>query len=52
MGNGIKLKIFEARKYFISVYLFIWKAKGFTFSVFAMTVYVSGINWRFNWQFN
>ena len=52
MGNGIKLKIFEARKYFISVNLFIWKAKGFTLSVFAMTVYVSGINWRFNWQFN
>ena len=48
MGNGIKLKIFEARKYFISVNSFIWKAKGFTLLVFAMTVYVSWINWRFN----
>ena len=48
MGNGIKLKIFEARKYFIFINSYIWKAKGFTLSVFAMTAYVSEINERFN----
>ena len=48
MRNCIKRKIFEARKYFILVNSYNWKAKGFTLSVFAMMVYVSGINERFN----
>ena len=48
MGNYIKRKIFEARKYFIFINSYNLKAKGFTLSVFAMMVYVSGINERFN----
>ena len=48
MGNCIKHKIFEAGKYFIFIISYNWKAKGFTLSVFAMMVYVSGINERFN----
>ena len=48
MGNCIKRKIFEARKYFIFINSYNRKAKGFTLSVFAMMVYVSGINERFN----
>ena len=47
MGNYIKCKIFEARKYFIFINSYL-KAKSFTQSVFAMTVYVSGNNERFN----
>ena len=47
MGNRIKRKIFEARKYFIFINSH-WKANGFTLSVFAMMVYVSVINERFN----
>ena len=47
MGNRIKRKILEARKYFIFINLYNWKANGFTLSVFAMMVYVSGINERF-----
>ena len=43
MGNRIKRKIFEARKYFIFINSYNWKAYGFTLSVFAMMVYVSGI---------
>ena len=48
IGNCIKRKIFEAWKYFISINAYNWKAKGFTLSVFAMMVYVSVINERFN----
>ena len=48
MGNCIKRKIFEARKCFIFINSYNWKANGFTLSVFAMMVYVSGINERFN----
>ena len=48
MGNCIKRKIFEARKYFIFINSYNWKANGFTLSVFAMMVYVSGNNERFN----
>ena len=48
MENCFKRKIFEARKYFIFINSYNWKAKGFTLSVFAMMVYVSGINERFN----
>ena len=48
MGNRIKRKLLEARKYFIFINSYNWKANGFTLSVFAMTVYVSGINERFN----
>ena len=48
MGNRIKRKIHEARKYFICINSYNWKANGFTLSVFAMMVYVSGINERFN----
>ena len=48
MGNCIKHNIFEARRYFIFVNLYNWKARGFTLSVFAMMVYVSGINEWFN----
>ena len=48
MGNRIKHKILEARKYFIFINSFYWKANGFTLSVFALMVYVSGINERFN----
>ena len=46
--NYIKRKIFEARKYFIFINSYHWKAKGFTLSVFAMTDNLSGINERFN----
>ena len=48
IGNRIKRKIFEARKYFIFIHSYNWKANGFTLSVFAMMVYVSRINERFN----
>ena len=48
VGNCIKRKIFEARKYFISINSYNWKDNGFTLSVFGMMVYVSGINGRFN----
>ena len=48
MGNRIKRKILEARKYFIFTNSCNCKANGFTLSVFAMMVYVSGINERFN----
>ena len=48
MGNRIKRKILKARKYFIFINSYNWKANGFTLSVFAMMVYVSGINERFN----
>ena len=48
MGYRIKRKILEARKYFIFINSYNWKANGFTLSVFAMMVYVSGINERFN----
>ena len=48
MGNRIKRKILEARKYFIFINLYTWTANGFTLSVFAMMVYVSGTNKRFN----
>ena len=48
MGNCIKHKIFEARKYLIFINSYNWKAKGFTLSVFGMMFYVSGINERFN----
>ena len=48
MRNHIKRKILEARKYFIFINSYNWKANGFTLSVFAMIVYVSGINELFN----
>ena len=48
MGNRIKRKILEARKYIIFTNSYNSKANGFTLSVFAMIVYVSGINERFN----
>ena len=48
MGNCIKRKIFEVRKYFIFINSYNWKSNGFTLSVFAMMVYVSGNNERFN----
>ena len=48
MGNCIRRKLFEARKYFIFINSYNRKAKGFTLSVFAMMVYVSRINERFN----
>ena len=48
MRNCTKRKIFEARKNFIFINSYNLKAKGFTMSVFAMMVYVSGINERFN----
>ena len=48
MGNCIKRESFEARKYFIFINSENLKAKGFTLLVFAMMVYVSGINERFN----
>ena len=48
MGNCIKRKIFEARKYIIFINSYNWKANGVTLSVFAMMVYVSGISERFN----
>ena len=48
MGNCIKSKIFDARKYFIFINSYNWKTNGFTLSVFAMMVYVSGISGRFN----
>ena len=51
MGNCIKRKIFEARKYFIFLIHItekLKKLKVFTLSVFTMKVYVSGINERFN----
>ena len=48
MGNCTKRKVFEAWNYFIFINSYNWKAKGFTMSVFAMMVYVSGINERFN----
>ena len=48
MGNRIKRKILEARKYFIFINSYNRKANGFTLSVFAMIEYVSGINERFN----
>ena len=48
MGNRIKRKILEARKYFIFINSYDWKANGFTQSVFAIMVYVSGINEPFN----
>ena len=48
MGNCIKRKILEARKFFIFIKSYIWKANGFTLSGFALMVYVSGINERFN----
>ena len=48
MGNCIKRKIFEARKYFIFINSYNLKANGFTLSVFVMMVYVSGIDRRFN----
>ena len=41
MGNRIKRKILEARKYFIFINSYNRKANGFTLSVFAMIVYVS-----------
>ena len=48
IGNRIRRKILEARKYFIFINSYNWKANGFTLSVFSMMVYVSGINERFN----
>ena len=48
MGNRIKRKILEAQKYFIFINSYNWKANGFTLSIFAMMVYVSGINEPFN----
>ena len=48
MRNRFKRKIFEARKHFIFINSYNRKANGFTLSVFAMMVYVSGINERFN----
>ena len=48
MGNCIKRNVFEARKYFIFINSYNLKANGFTLSVFAIMVYVSGINRRFN----
>ena len=48
MGNRIKRKILEARKYFIFINSYNWKVNGFTLAVFATMVYVSGINERFN----
>ena len=48
MGNCIKRKVFEAQKYFIFINSYTWSYSGFTLSVFAMMVYVSGINERFN----
>ena len=48
MGNCIKRKIFEARKYISFINSYNWKANGVTLSVFAMMVYVSRINERFN----
>ena len=48
MGNCIRRTIFETRKYFIFINSYNCKAKGFTLSVFAMMVYVSGINELFN----
>ena len=48
IGNRIKRKILEARTYFIFINSYNWKANGFTLSVFAMMVNVSGINERFN----
>ena len=48
MRNCITRKIFEAGKYFIFINSYNWKANGFTLSVFAMMIYVSGINERFN----
>ena len=52
MGNCIKLRVFEARKYSIWKKVFInshnCKAKGCTLSAIAMMFYVSGIDERFN----
>ena len=48
MGNRIKRKILEARTYLIFINSYNCNANGFTLSVFAMMVYVSGICERFN----
>ena len=48
MGNCIKRKIFEAWEYLIFIDSYNWKANNLTLSVFAMMVYVTGINERFN----
>ena len=48
MGNCIKCKIFEPESILFLLIHIIEKPKGCTLSFFAMMVYVSGINERFN----